>query len=158
MESNEQIIARFYNAFSRLDAGEMNAQYSSEVVFYDPAFELLRGDEVRGMWKMLCANAKDFSLTFYNVKDLGDGYYTCDWQANYTFSKTGRKVVNKVRASMRLADGKIVEHSDAFSLHKWAAQALGFSGWLLGWNRFFQRQIKNTAKKNLLYYLKSTAI
>ena len=32
---------------------------------------------------------------------------------------------------MRFADGKIIEHSDAFSLHKWASQALGFTGWLL---------------------------
>jgi hypothetical protein len=75
--------------------------------------------------------------------------------ATYTFSKTGKKVVNKIRANMKFADGKIIEHSDAFSLHRWAAQALGFSGWLLGWNKFFQNKIKNTAKKNLLKYMQS---
>ena len=48
---------------------------------------------------------------------------------------------------MKFADGKIIEHSDA-SLHRWSnAQALGFSGWLLGWNRFFQQKIKNSARK-----------
>jgi hypothetical protein len=54
---------------------------------------------------------------------------------------------------MKFADGKIIEHSDAFSLHRWSAQALVFSGWLLGWNRFFQQKIKNTAKRNLLRFM-----
>jgi hypothetical protein len=57
---------------------------------------------------------------------------------------------------MRIADGKIVEHSDAFSLHKWSSQALGFMGRLLGWNSFFQRKIKNQARKNLLKFMEST--
>lgn len=153
MNSNEQLIHKFYSAFQQLDANGMNACYSNDIVFFDPAFELLRGEEVKAMWEMLCNNAKDFSLTFGNIKDLGDDYYNCDWVATYTFSKTGRKVVNNVRAHMKLMDGKIIEHSDAFSLHNWSKQALGFSGWLLGWNSFFQRKIKNTARRNLLKYM-----
>lgn len=156
MNSNEQLIHKFYSAFQQLDANGMNACYSDDIVFFDPAFELLRGEEVKAMWEMLCINAKDFSLTFGNIKDLGDDYYNCDWVATYTFSKTGRKVVNNVRAHMKLMDGKIIEHSDAFSLHNWSRQALGFSGWLLGWNSFFQRKIKNTARRNLLKYMQGT--
>jgi hypothetical protein len=56
---------------------------------------------------------------------------------------------------MKFADGKIIEHSDAFSLHKWSAQALGFSGWLLGWNKQFQRKIQNGARKNLLMWMEN---
>jgi hypothetical protein len=107
------------------------------------------------MWEMLCKNAKDFSLTFDNIKKLDDEYYTCDWVAGYTFSKTGRKVVNRVKANMRFVNGQIAEHSDAFSLHKWSSQALGFMGQLFGWNSFFQRKIKNQAKKNLLKFIGS---
>ena len=81
-------------------------------------------------------------------------YSTCDWVATYTFSKTGRKVVNKIKANMRFAGGKIVEHSDAFSLHKWASQAMGLVGWLLGWNRFFQQKIQNGARKSLVRFMK----
>jgi len=153
MNINEQLIHKFYAAFQQLDAHEMNACYSDDIVFFDPAFELLKGEEVKSMWEMLCKNAQNFSLTFDNIKDLGDDYYNCDWVATYTFSKTGRKVVNNVRAHMKLKDGKIMEHSDAFSLHNWSKQALGFSGWLLGWNSFFQRKIKNTARRNLLKYM-----
>ena len=56
---------------------------------------------------------------------------------------------------MRFANNEIIEHSDAFSLHKWSSQALGFTGKLFGWNSFFQRKIKNQAKKNLLKFIKS---
>jgi len=155
MANNEQTITNFYNAFQKKDYAAMNSCYSGDIVFSDPAFGLLQGDEVRYMWEMLCKNAKDFSLTYGNIITLDEEYSTCDWVATYTFSKSGRKVVNKIRANMKFADGKIIEHSDAFSLHKWSAQALGFSGWLLGWNRFFQNKIKNTAKKNLLKFIQS---
>ena len=155
MDVNEAVISTFYSAFQQKDYTTMNSCYADDIVFYDPAFELLRGDEARYMWEMLCKNAKDFSLTFGNITKLDDEYYTCDWQATYTFSKTGRKVVNTIKANMRFANGKIIEHSDAFSLHKWSAQALGFSGWLLGWNSFFQRKIKNQARRNLLKFIQS---
>ncbi len=149
MNINEQLISSFYNAFQDLDHKKMNACYSDEIVFFDPAFGLLRGDEARSMWEMLCMNAKDFSLVFGNIVALDDQYYTCDWVASYTFSKTGRRVVNKIKAHMMIVDGKIIEHSDGFSLHKWSMMALGFSGWLFGWNSFFQNKIKKQARRNL---------
>jgi ketosteroid isomerase-like protein len=153
MDINIQTIERFYSAFAQKDYQAMNSCYSNEVVFFDPMFELLRGEQVKAMWEMLCMNAKDFSLTYGNIKNLGDGYYTCDWQARYTFSKTGRPVVNNVTAHMKMDEGQVLEHSDAFSLHQWSKQALGFPGWLLGWNSFFQRRIKNSARKGLLNFM-----
>lgn len=153
MDQNEQLISKFYTAFQQKDAAGMNACYSNDIVFYDPVFELLENGRAKDMWEMLCKNASDLSLTYGNIKNLGEDYYTCDWVATYTFSQTGRKVVNNVKAHMKIADGKIVEHSDAFSLHKWSTQALGFSGWLLGWNSFFQRKIKNKARRNLVNYI-----
>ena len=153
MDANEQLISKFYKAFQKLDHKGMNGCYSDEIVFFDPAFGLLRGDEAKSMWEMLCTNAKDFSLVFGNVNALDHEYYTCDWVATYTFSGTGRRVVNKVKAHMRLADGKIIEHSDGFSLHQWSMMALGFSGWLLGWNSFYQKKIKKQARKKLEGYM-----
>lgn len=155
MDKNEELINKFYSAFQKRDFKTMNNCYTDEIVFFDPAFEILRGEEVKCMWEMLCKNAKDFSLSFSNIKKLDDEYYTCDWIATYTFSKTGKKVVNKIRANMRIEDGKIVEHSDAFSLHKWSTQALGTVGQLFGWNSFFQKKIKNQARKSLLKYMQS---
>ncbi|HQW92751.1 MAG TPA: nuclear transport factor 2 family protein [Ferruginibacter sp.] len=151
--NRDELINKFYSAFQQLDHRGMNSCYSEDIVFFDPVFGFLRGDEVRSMWEMLCKNAKDFSLTYSNIKHLDDEYSTCEWVATYTFSKTGKKVVNRIKANMLFTDGKIIEHSDAFSLHRWSSQALGFTGWLLGWNRFFQRKIQNGARKNLVKFM-----
>ncbi|MEO6669331.1 MAG: nuclear transport factor 2 family protein [Ferruginibacter sp.] len=149
MDKNVELITRFYTAFQQRDYRAMNDCYCDEIVFFDPVFNLLDGNQARAMWEMLCKNAKDFELVFGNIVKLDEEYYTCEWIASYTFSKTGRRVINKVKAFMRLADGKIIEHSDGFSIHKWSMQALGFSGWLFGWNRFFKNKIKNQARRNL---------
>ena len=132
MPPNEEVIRRFYSAFQVLDYKTMNDCYSEDIVFSDPVFMLLRGDEVRAMWEMLCKNAKDFSLQFSNIELLDHEYATCQWTASYTFSKTGNRVVNNIKAFMRLADGKIIEHSDGFRLSTWIGQALGWKGRLFG--------------------------
>ena len=153
MNNHKELINNFYSAFQKLDYTGMAKCYSDEIVFFDPVFELLKGEQANHMWEMLCKNARDFSLTFGNIIELDEEYCTCDWVATYTFSGTGRKVVNKIKANMRFAGGKIIEHSDAFSLYKWSKQALGLTGLLFGLNSFFQRKIKNRAKKNLLKFI-----
>ena len=153
MNSNIQLVEKFYTAFQQLDSTAMNSCYSDDIVFFDPVFGLLRGPEATSMWEMLCKNANNFSLTYGNIIALDEEYCTCDWIARYTFSKTGRQVINKVKANMRFADGKIIEHSDGFSVHQWSRQAFGITGVLLGWNSIFQNKIKNTAKKNLLRFM-----
>ena len=152
MNPNEATMHRFYTAFSKLDHRTMVECYHPDIVFSDPAFGLLRGDEVRAMWEMLCKRAKDFHLEFSNILSE-DEYGTCNWTAVYTFSKTKRKVQNNVKAYMRFADGVIVEHSDAFSLHKWSQQALGFKGYWFGWTGFFQRKIQRSSRKALKEFM-----
>ncbi|MBL7747151.1 MAG: nuclear transport factor 2 family protein [Chitinophagaceae bacterium] len=153
MQTHTDIITTFYTAFSKLDHVTMNSCYSEDIVFSDPAFGLLRGEEAKYMWEMLCTNAKDFSLTFSNIQLLDEEYATCNWVATYTFSKTNRKVVNYIKAFMRFKDGKIVEHSDAFKLSKWAAQALGWKGALFGWMSWMKKKIQNNARKNLIAFI-----
>ncbi|MES2431116.1 MAG: nuclear transport factor 2 family protein [Bacteroidota bacterium] len=155
MSKNIELIEKFYSAFQKLDHETMNSCYSEDIVFFDPVFGLLKNGEVKCMWEMLCKNAKDFSLTYSNIIELDEEYATCDWVATYTFSKTGKKVVNRIKANMRFVDDKIIEHSDAFSLHAWSKQAFGLTGTLFGWNSFFQNKIKNTAKRNLLKFISS---
>jgi ketosteroid isomerase-like protein len=153
MLSNKDTIRLFYTAFQQLDHATMNSFYSEDIVFSDPAFGLLKGEEVRAMWKMLCTNAKDFSLTFSDIEEIDEEYATCKWVATYTFSKTNRKVVNHIKAFMRFRDGMIIEHSDAFKLSKWAAQALGWKGALLGWSGFVQKGIQKKARASLEKYI-----
>ena len=117
MNNNTQLIENFYTAFQQLDYTTMNSCYSDDIVFFDPVFGLLRGEEVKYMWEMLCKNGSNFSLTYGNIIALDEEYSTCDWVATYTFSKTGKTIVNKIKANMRFADGKIIEHSDACLLY-----------------------------------------
>jgi ketosteroid isomerase-like protein len=151
--SNQQVIERFYTAFSQLDYKTMNDCYSEEIIFSDPVFLTLKDDYVRGMWEMLCKNAKDFSLSYSNIQLLDEEYATCDWVAAYTFSATGNKVVNTIKAFMRLKDGKIIEHSDAFRLSTWIGQALGWKGVIFGWTGFMKKAVQNKAKANLIKFM-----
>ena len=151
--TNKEVIEHFYTAFQKLDAAGMNACYSDDIIFSDPVFLILKGDEVRCMWEMLCKNAKDFSLTFSDIELLDEEYATCKWQATYTFLASGKRVVNNVKAYMKLKDGKIIEHSDAFRLSTWIGQALGWKGVLFGWTGFMKRAVQNKARRNLLKYM-----
>jgi ketosteroid isomerase-like protein len=155
MSGNQEVVERFYNAFQRLDYTTMQSCYSEEIIFNDPAFGILRGDDAKAMWEMLCRNAKDFSLTYSNIQLLDHEYTTCQWVASYTFSKTGRKVVNRIKAHMRIKDGKIIEHTDQFDIWKWSRQALGISGWLLGWSGYMKSKIRVNAHKSLDKFISS---
>lgn len=151
--SRTDTINKFYSAFSHLDYRTMNSCYSDDIVFFDPVFGLLRGDQARSMWEMLCKSAKDLKITWGNIQELDEEYCTCDWVADYTFSKTGRHVTNRIKAHMRFSGDTIIEHSDAFSLHNWSKQAMGWKGVLFGWNSFFQNKIKIQARKKLLKFM-----
>ena len=153
MNRNEELIRRFYTAFQQLDYKTMQDCYSEDPVFNDAVFGVLEGEAVGAMWEMLCRNARDFSLEFSNIKLLDDEYATCNWTANYTFSKTGRKVTNRIKAHMRIQDGKITEHTDQFDIWKWSRQALGISGTLLGWSGFMKSKIRRNARKNLRKFM-----
>ena len=156
MNRNEELIHRFYTAFQQLDYKTMQDCYSDDPVFNDAVFGILEGEEVGAMWEMLCRNARDFSLEFSNIRSLDDEYATCNWTARYTFSKTGRKVVNRIKAHMRIQDGKITEHTDEFDIWKWSRQALGLSGILLGWSGFMKSKIRRNARKNLKAFIEKS--
>ena len=153
MQDNMQIIDQFYTAFQKLNYSLMQDCYSEYPVFNDPVFGILEGDEVRAMWEMLCKSARDFSLTYGNIQLLDEEYSTCNWTATYTFSKSGRKVVNHVKAYMRIQQGKITEHTDYFDFWRWTRQALGVSGWILGWSGFLRRRVRVNALKRLNEYM-----
>lgn len=158
MDDNKSLIERFYNAFQKLDYVTMNDCYSDDIIFSDPVFGLLHTDEVKAMWEMLCKNAKDLSLTYSNIQTGDNEYYTCNWTATYTFSRTGRKVVNNIKAFMRIKDEKIIEHSDGFRLSTWIAQAFGWKGLWFGWTSFMKRKIQKAARKSLGQFMEKKAI
>jgi ketosteroid isomerase-like protein len=153
MHPNAKLIETFYAAFQRLDAATMAACYGSAVLFSDPVFPALRGQEAVDMWRMLTQRAQNFSLTFDGIL-ADDNSGEAHWVATYIFSQTGRTVVNDIRAGFEFRDGKIVRHTDRFGLWRWARQALGVKGLLLGWTPPVQRAIRAQAAKGLSLFRK----
>ncbi|HEY0286696.1 MAG TPA: nuclear transport factor 2 family protein [Pseudomonas sp.] len=147
-DEHADVIARFYEAFNRLDAEGMAACYTDDVLFSDPVFGELRGSQAGDMWRMLTSRAQAFSVIFDHVRaDERSG--AAHWVASYLFSQTGRTVVNDVQARFVLRDGKICEHHDHFDLWRWSRQALGAKGVLLGWTPLVQNAIRAQAQKGL---------
>ncbi|KAF1051017.1 MAG: hypothetical protein GAK43_02592 [Stenotrophomonas maltophilia] len=148
MHPNALLIQRFYQAFAARDGQAMAACYARDVVFHDPAFGELHGAEAGAMWRMLTLRAQDLELSVHDIQaDAQQG--SARWIARYTFSQTGRQVENHIQARFVFADGLILRHDDHFDLWRWARQALGAKGWLLGWTPLVQRAIRAQARRGL---------
>ncbi|MDR7212044.1 nuclear transport factor 2 family protein [Flavobacterium piscis] len=155
MNSNENLIAKFYTAFANADAKTMNECYHPKIHFVDPAFGLLKGEQVSKMWEMLLLKSKgNIKIEFSDIK-ADDFTGSALWTATYYFSKTNRKVVNKISSQFIFQDGLIIKHTDSFDVWKWSKQAFGFTGYLLGWTGFFQKKINEQALLSLEKFQRS---
>lgn len=148
MAANAAIVERFYAAFDRRDHRSMAASYTPAARFSDPVFPDLVGPRIGTMWRMLCERATDIRVECGPVRVEGDRAGT-EWQAWYTYSATGRRVHNRISGSFVLERGLIARHEDAFDLYRWARQALGAKGILLGWAPPVQNAIRAQAARAL---------
>jgi ketosteroid isomerase-like protein len=153
MQTAAHVVQLFYESFQRRDYRTMQSLYDDSAHFSDPAFTNLDAREVRAMWEMLISSATDLRIEFSRPKGVG-GEITCEWQAWYTFSKTGRPVHNIIVARMIIRDGKIVEHTDSFNFWRWSRQALGIPGLLLGWSSILEKKVRLTARARLDSFMK----
>lgn len=153
---NEAIIEDFYSSFQKGDAEGMVKHYHEDITFEDPAFGLLIGNEAKNMWRMLLSKADDLSVTFSDIT-ASDIEGKAHWEARYTFSKTGRKVHNKIDAHFKFKDGKIIEHKDEFSFWRWSQMALGPFGLFFGFTPVVKKKVRTTARKALKNYIKNAS-
>jgi ketosteroid isomerase-like protein len=149
---NAQLIAKFYAAFDRRDGQAMQACYTGDVEFSDEVFPELKGPRAGGMWRMLCAQAKDLRVVASRI-EADDTTGTAHWDATYTFTATGRKVRNSIEARFEFKDGLISRHTDSFDFWAWSKQALGFAGTALGWSPLLKYKVRKTAAKALEKFL-----
>ena len=152
MTINEKKIVEFYTAISTCDSNKIRELYAPNVRFRDPAFGLLIGNDVTKMWKMLFANSKDKLNIVYSDITADDYIGSARWIATYTFSKTGRKVINEIYSQFHFKDGLIIKQTDSFDIWKWAKQAFGFRGFLFGWTGYMQNKIQQKAVLSLRQY------
>jgi len=152
--THSELITHFYTSFSAGNAEAMAACYYDDIVFSDPAFGTLKGEDARNMWRMLMERSKgELKITFSDV-NANEKTGSANWRADYTFGQTGRKIVNHITAEFEFADGKIIRHTDSFNMWKWSRQALGFKGLLLGWTPIIQKAVQKQTNKLLKSYTK----
>ena len=143
-----ETIERFYAAFAAGDGDAMAACYAPDVQFSDPVFPDLRGERAGAMWRMLTSAPGEVRIELLE-HDAASGRGSARWRAHYTFTQTGRPVVNDVRAKFRFENGLIAEHRDDFDFHRWARQALGPVGLFLGWTPIVRNKVRRMAGARL---------
>lgn len=155
--TNTELINQFYTSFANKDIVGMLACYHPQIAFEDPAFGKLQGKRAGDMWRMLLSNDKsELKITFSDVQaDENSG--SANWRAEYLFSQTGRKVNNVITARFVFKDGLIYRHQDDFNIHRWAKQALGMTGFVLGWTAFFKQKLQKKANRNLDFFIQKEA-
>lgn len=149
------VAERFYEAFMVRDHYTMGRLYAEIAAFSDPVFPALNARGVRLMWQMLLTRAEDLGLEV-NIREDAPSRARVDWVAQYTFSGTGRHVVNRVHTEMAISAGKIVRQVDTFSLWRWSEQALGTKGLLLGWTPMVKNRIRAQAAQSLREFARAT--
>ena len=130
----------------------MAACYTPDARFSDPVFTDLRGEEPGAMWRMLTGRAEDLEVELVE-HEADEERGSARWLADYTFTSTGRKVHNDVRAVFRFEDGLIADHQDSFSFYAWARQALGPPGVMLGWTPVVRGRVRREARAGLDEFL-----
>ncbi|RCS58348.1 nuclear transport factor 2 family protein [Parvibium lacunae] len=157
VNAHQALLTRFYQAFQQRDAAAMSACYHPDAQFHDPIFGTLSAPEVVAMWHMLCQSAEEFMLLYSDVQ-CDARYGTLEWVARYRYRPTGRLVVNEVTTEVAFKEGLILHHDDAFSVARWAAQALGPIGRCAGWTPWLQRRIRQQARQSLDRFLQRQAV
>ncbi len=150
-DAHVQLIERFYQAFNDGDGKVMAACYAPNIHFSDPVFTDLRGERAGAMWQMLTEGPGEVRVELLE-HEADDTVGAAHWKAHYTFSGTGRPVVNDIQATFTFKNGLIVEHHDDFDFYAWSRQALGLTGVLLGWTPIVKSAVRKKAAGMLEKY------
>lgn len=136
-----ETIRRLYEAFRAHDGEAMAACYAPEARFDDPVFTL-GGSGVGDMWRML--TERGGVRVAYEIVDEHYARWTADYELD------GRPVHNEIASAFEFdAEGRIAAQVDRFDFPRWAAQALGWRGKLLGRTRFLRRAVQRQAAARL---------
>lgn len=152
VDADSKLVKSLYEALQRRDGDAMAACYADDARFNDPVFGDLNGDEVGGMWRMLCKRAVDLDVKLRDLHAKA-GFVSATWECRYLYGSTGRPVVNIGQARFAVRDGKIMQHVDEWSFHAWAGQALGWKGKSLGWTKPFQAKVQDEARARLRRFM-----
>ncbi len=100
------------------------------------------------MWRMLLGGGTAVQVRFEVLEEDGT-VGVVRWEAEYRFGAGGRLVRNRVYSVFELREGLIYRQRDSFVFWRWAAQALGWKGLLLGWLPLVRNKVRATAAARL---------
>jgi SnoaL-like domain len=123
MHPNARLIATLYSSLRDDKPDAAAACYAADAHFEDIAFWLDGRELILQMWRLVCSG--DVGVTFDSVV-ADDQKGRANWVASYTFTDTGRRVINPTTAQFAFRDGLIVNHVDRCEAMAWATQAYPF--------------------------------
>ena len=100
------------------------------------------------MWRMLTGGVRGPAVELLEHEADGDSGSA----AGSRTTRSRRPAVTWTTTSaprFRFRDGLIAEHRDEFGFHRWARQALGPPGLLLGWTPIVQGSVRKRARARL---------
>jgi hypothetical protein len=129
--ANALLLRRLFTSLQDRNHQAMADCYATSAVFRDIAFDLRDRGEIHAMWRMICTTtAVTVTIEGIEADDHSGRARIVD---DYTFSDTGRRVVNPIESRFRFEHGRIVEQRDECDARSWARQAIGgLAGWLAG--------------------------
>lgn len=126
----------------------MAACYHAEARFSDPVFPDLNAEGVKAMWHMLLGSGSSLRTEFEVIGE-DDAKGQVRMEAFYTIGKAGRRVHNIIHSEFEFRDGLIFRQYDRFNFWRWSRQALGATGWFLGWTPFLRKKVRKVMAKRL---------
>jgi ketosteroid isomerase-like protein len=151
VHQNEALLHRFFEALTQHDIDKIVACYDQQIIFSDPIFPILRGQDVVDMWRMLFLRNNDLQIIVNKITADNKGGHAA-WQAQYTDTQTRRIVIYSVNTMFAFRDGLIIRQIDRFSFWQWSRQAFGLTGQLFGWSWPMKSLIRKKAMIALLGY------
>lgn len=168
-----QTLHRFFTALAVRDTQGMLNCYAHGVQFEDPVFKLSGEREIMGMWALLFGHegssgehkgkgqrdeSNVWTVVFDTVKTRHN-HGSVRWEATFRYAPTGRVVHNGVYSQFHFdEDGLILSQRDNFDFWRWARQAYGLVGMMMGWTPLMWDHAREQAEVSLQEVLTAQAM
>jgi len=127
-EAPVSVAKSFYDAYCKGDMATLEKLYDPKVKWSDTITSFGDREGTMGMWRALAASHASYS---YRIVSAQGDKVVVNWLADYQL--LGNPVHNDVMATLVIKDGRIVQHTDAYSWDRWAAQVFPRLGALSSW-------------------------
>jgi hypothetical protein len=105
-----QVLSRYQHAFSEGSVESIKRCYAADVIYFDPLYGYLHGDQVGYMWASKFDEFATFTISTGEVADQGDGYYKMKYDIAYT-SRSQMSIKMAVQCFFKIDDERMMQQS-----------------------------------------------